>query len=851
MSGGAHTVGRRLVVALLFVAVALPCDAQADRRGRALSPLDSTRATARSQSGPPLTAGAAAGDEASAGAEARIGEGDPLVGNGLGSPVCRGAFGPGGLSSTARADCETSGFAAAAAPTGNFGIDVHIDTGVLGLSSGGLLTTVQDLCVTPLWMALVWAIHALVVMLEWCFAIDLLDSPSVELGIARGLRAMQAAFTLPWLATTLSIGAVALAYDGLVHRRVGESLGRALLALAMTAGGLCVMLDPAGTVGSVGRWANDASVGTLAVTARGSATPEEGALDGELRMMFAAVVEGPWCYLEFGDVAWCRDPSRLDPRLRSAALALAAEESSRVGCTGAGGSSGECAAPATSEGRALAHSATLLRTARTNGAIFLALPANGPERNSINDERSLLRAICQTDDATRCRGPSAEEAEFRTNRGTWPRVGGLLLILAGAVGVLLLLGHLALRLLLAALFSLLYLLLTPLIALAPALGERGRAAFRRWSGQLLAALVSKLLFAFVLGVVLAVLGILAGLGTLGWWTQWLLMSAFWWGAFVHRHRVLQLAGLGDERSHARYSPLVRPSRVTRDMRRVVSQRLRGRRGRHERQSVYERAGNTLGEIQRRLSATAAKASAQVGAARQAASEPVDAQAQRLVESEWQDARDDSAPDAITERAAKIEARLARLRREHDVAVAGGDNRRAVGLALRARRIEREAHAVRSIRGSPSEPARGEQDDAYDARERDRARFLDAQAMLPGALAARRAGSTEQRDYAALAGLAGRAPREYERLVAGEQRAARVAIDRELALRRERLLVTTPSVGRAATTGRPESDPPGFATPWRAPQSSRPERAPTSESPVMEDARAVAERRKRQLGYGRP
>jgi len=162
-------------------------------------------------------------------------EADPLVSNGLGSPSCRGGAAGAALSARARANCETSGFVAAAAPTGDFGLDVHIDTGLLGLSSGGLLASVQDLCVAPLWMALVWAVHALVVMLEWCFEIDLLDSPSVQLGVARGLRATQAAFTMPWLATAFAVGAVVLAYDGLVRRQIGESLARAALALAMTA----------------------------------------------------------------------------------------------------------------------------------------------------------------------------------------------------------------------------------------------------------------------------------------------------------------------------------------------------------------------------------------------------------------------------------------------------------------------------------------------------------------------------------------------------------------------------------------------------------------------------------------
>ena len=41
---------------------------------------------------------------------------------------------------------------------------------------------------TPLWMALVWAVHALLVMLEWCFTIDLLDSSAAG-GLGSGLRA--------------------------------------------------------------------------------------------------------------------------------------------------------------------------------------------------------------------------------------------------------------------------------------------------------------------------------------------------------------------------------------------------------------------------------------------------------------------------------------------------------------------------------------------------------------------------------------------------------------------------------------------------------------------------------------
>ncbi len=458
--------------------------------------------------------------------------------NGLGSPLCRGRVPEGALAGSARRNCITSGFVASAAPTGNYGLDVHIDTGVLGLSHGGLMSALQDLLVTPLWMALVWVVHALCVMLEWCFTLNLLDSPaSGQLG--SGLRQMQQALTDPWIPLVLAVACVFVLYDGLIRRRVADTLGQALMMTAMMAAGLWAIADPGGSVGALGSWANEASLGTLAAAARGTPSGTPVALGQSMEVVFSAAIEVPWCYLEFGNVGWCRDGGRTEGRLRAAALKIASQELSEAGCGSQG--AGACPSGLGAKGLGLVHSAQLLREADSNGAIFLALPANGSQRNSINDEGSLLRTICQSSDATDCRGPAAAEAQFRTSGETWSRMGGLLLILGGGLGMVLLLGFIALRLLGAAIFSLFYLLIAPGMVLAPALGDGGRALFRRWAGHLLGAVFSKLLFSFLLGVVLAVLGILASLRALGWWTQWLLMSAFWWGAYLRRHQALGIA----------------------------------------------------------------------------------------------------------------------------------------------------------------------------------------------------------------------------------------------------------------------------------------------------------------------
>jgi hypothetical protein len=830
----------------------------------------------RAPSGPPLTSRAGSpvpggGESGSTGAAP--GEADPLVSNGLGSPLCEGALGGGELSARSRRDCQTSGFVAARAPTGDYGIDVHIDTGVLGLSSGGLLSAVQDLFVTPLWMALVWAVHALVVLLEWCFAIDLLDSSSLG-RLGAGLRQMQAAFTLPWLAVSLAVASVLALYSGLIRRRVAQTLGDAVLVLAMMAGGTWVIVDPAGTVGALGEWANQAGLGTLAATTEGRPSGSGRALADGLETVFAAAIEVPWCYLEFGDVGWCRSPARLDARLHAAGLRIAAAELALARCKPDPAALLPCAGPGSEQAKALQDSAVLLRDAESNGAVFLALPANGPARNSITEESSLLRVLCQSDEATRCRGPTAAQAEFRTNGGTWSRVGGLLLIVAGVLGMLLLLGFIALRLLAAALFSLLYLLLAPAAVLAPAFGEGGRAVFRKWAAQLLGAVVSKLLFSFLLGVVLAIVTLLSGLEALGWWTQWLLISAFWWGAYARRHQALSIAGgvltdrrsAGDEARRSR-SMTRRVKDVLEPPRRIIGAARLAK-------DKLARPNQTLEHRQKR--AQAGRERARAGADRQVA---------RILAHEQREAGAYAASSGEAQaRLSAWRSQLHRVEAERGTALINGDKRRAAVLAHRGQRIEgdiaRDQHTLNTARqvAATAEQARSGTSAGYSSqRARDRGRFLDAQAELPSSMRARVLAPGERRDYAGLAGLVGFGRREYERLDPRSQRLARLDVDRELALRKElkatagslaadadawsltrRERITAHRAFDSAVEQRmrdggvrmPSARRERWLESWRG--DPRAERIAPDEhaSSVMRDARAVAERRKRQLGRDR-
>jgi hypothetical protein len=832
------------------------------------SPVSKSRPNAgatRAPSNPPLTS---AGGEADAGAEegasasASSSAGDPLVTNGLGSPMCRAGAGEDDLSRASEENCQASGFEAAPEPTGNYAFDVHINTGVAKVTND-LSAAFQNVLGLG-WTVLVAAVHGVIVMLEWCYTIDLLNSSAMS-GVARGLRETQATFTQPWLVFVLTVASVLALYHGIVRRRVAETLGHALLMLAMMAGGFWVIMNPTGTVGALDQWANQAGLGTLGAVAAGTPDHPDRTLADSMSAVFSGAVVAPWCFMEFGNVRWCSDPARLDPRLRTSGLAIAAVERAQIGCRAHAGSLAACAQPRGGEARALSESAEQLAGARTNGDLFLALPANQAMRNSINDHPSLYNTLCGGSE-TPCRGPTAAQAEFRTEHGTGWRFMGLVFIWIGVLGMLLTLGFVAMHLLGAALTSLLYLLLAPAAVLAPALGDGGRAAFRGWATGLLGALMSKLIYSFVLGVVLSLEHILTvDLTVLGWFTQWLLVSAMWWGAFARRHQLLGFAQAG----HAQPRE---PRSLARRVGGALETPKAAWRTATPAKAVFSKRGSDVETTRKRAQA-----------ARERAKSGSEEQAGRTLEREHRDAsgRRDAAPRILQQLSAR-RAQLARVRSAHAKASGSGDARRSAELKHREQRIEGDIerqqgglNAARRLAGDGEQLLRAGGKPYTREQAEARNRFLDAQAALPSSARARGSEPGQRRDYAALAGLAGFGRDEYERLDAHGQRAARLQVDRELAARKERNrtagdLAATESSSPLGRRERHKLDrefdsalaqrmrdgghtmPSGGAERsnidlWRSGGRSARASGGSRESSVMRDAHEVAARRKRQLG----
>jgi hypothetical protein len=740
----------------------------------------------------------------------------PLAANGFASPSCTSAVLTAQLSDAERTNCAVSGVAVAPVPLSNYAIDINIPSGLDASFSDDVYTVVQDLFVTPVWTAVVWLIHVVLIALEWCYAIDLL-APTTLSHVSSALGDAKRVFTDPWLGLALAVAAVGFAWQGLVRRRVLDTLGHVALLAVMVCAGLWIIADPVGTVGVVGGLADRAALTTVAASATGNPSQPVATVDGAFGEVFDAAISGPWCYLEFGDVDWCRQATALDPGLRATATRLERQLRAEASCHGPAPGLVQCAPGGSALQSQLAGAATALGEARTNGELFLALPPEALERTALPSQTStptLYGTLCRSNDPMACTAPTAPQAEFRTASGTWPRVGGLLLIVAGTLGMLLLLGFIALRLLGAALATLLYLLLAPLAVLAPALGEAGRDAFRLWLTRLMGAALAKLVYSVALGVVLLIVTLLSSLDALGWWTQWLLISVFWWMAFEQRHRLLSLV-MHERAEPARRAPLA--TRVWLAARsagagvgavRASGRLAAGAGGRavetSKRWREFPQDGAAAGpDLLRGPRGGGASGAAGVEHRRTRREGRLDGRSElaRQVERVRDVAAEARGRTSVVARerlpAARNELAVLELRQSRLAAAIGtaegrGDRRRVVSLQVRSRRVAGELAARRGtvgvargartgggIRAVLKQRAPASLSRAREARAI--RRTLDRAARTPsGALLRSGTGA------APLAGLAGISPSEYLRRSPAEQRVARLQIERELARRRELL-----------------------------------------------------------------
>jgi hypothetical protein len=722
--------------------------------------------------------------------------GDPLSSNGFTSPACRDGR---GLTATQAANCKASGSPATPEPIGHYQFDIHIDTPTFKVGVADVYLIIQNLVIQPIWMMALWLTHAVLVALAWCFHLDLFNQQTLG-PIARALNNGRKLFTDPWLRVALAVASIWLTFVAVIQRRVGDGISRLLLMVVMMVFGLWIINHPFGSIGWLANTVQRASLGTVTAFSTGNVRQADTNFNTALQGIFANAIEKPYAYLEFGDVDWGTNPARRDSRLftdEKIRDAVGANYEWLVGWV-CGNDALHCdfdRLAAALKAR-MAPDLARARAARTNAELFVVFPANGNARNSINDDKSLYHTLCQPKDDNNCSGPTANQANFRKQGQTLPRLAGALLICAGLLGLVMLLVFLSYKLLTAALFSLFYLLFAPVMVVIVAFGEGGQKQFKQWLVRLLGAVLAKLLFAVLLGVVFLLVDVLGSMGSLGFWTQWFLIGVFYWMVWLHREEVMAFMRFGHrdlgEYGRSAAGGLLAAAMAwrmgkgaARTAKSVVAAPARagtaiGRRGLEEFRARRSAREIDRGERQRAsMNATAATAA-------EDRAEQVD----RSLEAELAGHREQAAPlTALRRRAEHYRSAADRAREAGD---RGGtqqleymrskaEHRRAAmrrdrPLTARSDEIVEDAEAQIARTGSPFS----------DAQRRDRAAWLDRQVETPA-----RTGSREQiaageaRDYARLAALAqpGMTPAQYDALPAPRRDRINEQVDAQLERRR--------------------------------------------------------------------
>ncbi|MFL5844339.1 MAG: hypothetical protein ACJ762_06565 [Solirubrobacteraceae bacterium] len=420
---------------------------------------------------------------------------DPFAELGGRSPSCDQDVGSAG-----RRNCSATGSIAHQYPVGNYGLDVHVDVGVTHLGDAflGALQSVGGL----VWMALVYALNGVLLLLEWGFSIDLLGTAMS--GVRQTLSTLHTSVIgQSWFLAALSVTALWGMWRGLVQRQATQTIVGLLATVGLMVCALVILAQPDDTVGYASRLANDASLGLLAASTAQPLDHPARSLSEASQGVFDSLVRDPWCALQFGSVDYC------DQRPEAPKDLLKVVED----------------APSVAD---------------------LWLASAPGEKN-----RDLLYELLKGD-SFYAKGDMADPGRIRMQEagGTFSRLAILGLIAIGLLGACALLAYLGIKLLLASVLALLLLLFAPAMLLAPAFGESGRATFIAWGKRLVGALAAKLVYALFLAVVLAGAAVLRRL-EIGWFGTWLLQIAFWWGVLIKRHELIGFVSVKPRPDNAR------------------------------------------------------------------------------------------------------------------------------------------------------------------------------------------------------------------------------------------------------------------------------------------------------------
>jgi hypothetical protein len=427
-------------------------------------------------------------------------------------------------------------------PLGNYTLDHHfsaVDAGVFsGVDASGVAPTIAWFLASVIWLLTSFLAHAAITLFAFAFSLDLLNGNGTGgsgalVPVSEAVRSIyRNLFGEPWLICAITLTGLWAMWHALVRRRYVETAGALGLSVVYLVIALAFVTQPEHTIGEASRWTNAMSGAFLSLSAEGDVTSQSRAKRQAADQLFALLVYEPWVVLEFGGREHCvraedgDDPASVPVRPLSsdagqdAALSRQLDRSDEIRAAGK----------------------VCVNNRNKYAPRFLKYGTGSDERDQHHDalkDGDTAKAPAQDRKGYRLGPADKPAADAMGQDGQYQRLLLALVIFAGQLGAICLLGALSVTVILAQVVVLLLLAFAPVALVIGVFPGRGHDFFRGWLTKLAAFLVRKAIYSLILAVLLTVVAALGdATSSLGWLMGWGLQGAFFWAVLLWRKQLL-------------------------------------------------------------------------------------------------------------------------------------------------------------------------------------------------------------------------------------------------------------------------------------------------------------------------
>ena len=432
-------------------------------------------------------------------------------------------------------------------PLGHYALDQHFSAVKASLTGGvdasGVPAMIAFFLANVTWQITAFAANAVITLFAFAFSLDLLNGSEATGGagalapVSDAIRGVYAStFGQPWMAVAVALAGCWAMWHALVQRRYTETAGALTMSLIYCLAALAIVTHPDQTIGQASRLSNELSTAFLSVGQGGEPAGGDQARRGAADQLFALLINTPWVALNFGGTEHCirtasgdrdHDPISLPVRPLSPDPIQDARLRRQLHTTGQITTTQKACVENTS--RYPGHFLRYAPGSDDRDAEYQALNDSDPTQLPDSDPG-------KTDGSYRPAVVDKPVTDAMEKGGQDQRLLLSLVILAGELGALMLLGALSVSVLLSQVIVLLLACFAPVALVAAIVPGRGHHAFKAWAARLASYLVRKAAYSLVLAVILAVLAALQdATSNLGWLMSFGLQALLLWTVYLQRH----------------------------------------------------------------------------------------------------------------------------------------------------------------------------------------------------------------------------------------------------------------------------------------------------------------------------